>query len=121
VPATGTVEAFVPGVGVDQASAGASTRIAVVLYGYAEGVGVDAWLVRSTTGGARWSAPQRLTPRSMPLAWIARTRSGVMLADYLSVSWAGGRPVPVISLASPTVGAGDRRFRQATASTIRGT
>ncbi len=121
VPAAGGVEAFVPGVGVDPASAGESTRIAVVLYGYAEGVGVDAWLVRSATAGARWSAPQRLTPRSMPLSWIARTRSGVMLADYLSVSWADGRPVPVISLASPTVGAGDRRFRQAIATTIRGT
>jgi hypothetical protein len=121
VPAAGGVEAFVPGVGVDPASAGGSTRIAVVLYGYAPGVGVDAWLVRSADGGARWSVPQRLTPRSMPLSWIARTRSGVMLADYLSVSWVDGRLVPVISLASPTIGAGERRFRQAIATTIRGT
>jgi hypothetical protein len=121
VPTAGGAEAFVPGVGVDPASAGASTRIAVVTYGNVEGVGVDAWLVRSADAGARWSVPQRLTPRPMPLAWIARTRSGVMLADYLSVSWAGGRPVPVISLASPTVGTGERRFRQAIATTIRGT
>lgn len=121
VPAAGGVEAFVPGVGVDPGSAGASTRIAVVLYGYAPDAGVDAWLVRSETAGARWSAPQRLTARTMPLSWIARTRSGIMLADYLSVSWAGGRWVPVISLVSPPVGVGERRFRQAIATTVRGT
>ena len=121
VPARSTVEAFIPGVGVDPASAGASTRIAVVAYGYAPSRGVHAWLVRSDTAGARWTAPQRLTARPMPLSWIARTTSGVMLADYLSVSWAGGRPVPVFSLASEPVGAGETRFRQAIATTVRGT
>ena len=44
-----------------------------------------------------------------------------MLADYLSVSWADGRPVPVFSLASEPMGAGETRFRQAIATTVRGT
>ncbi|HSC93127.1 MAG TPA: hypothetical protein VLB86_15855 [Gaiellaceae bacterium] len=120
VPAGSRLEPFVPGVGVDPASAGTSTRIAVVLYAYAPGAGVDAWLVTSADGGARWSRPQRLTARTMAIPWIADTNQGRMLADYLSVSWVDGRPVPVFSVASEP-GVGPPRFRQAIAATVRGT
>ncbi len=45
----------------------------------------------------------------MPLTWIADTGLGRMLADYISVSFVGGRPVPVLSLAGePAAG----EFRQ---------
>jgi hypothetical protein len=111
--------AFVPGVGVDATTRGAGTRAAIVVYGWRRGIGTDAWLVTSRDGGARWSAPQRLTARSMPTRWIAQTNQGTMLADYLSVSWAGGRAVPVFSLASEPVGR-THRLRQSIAATVRG-
>ena len=47
----------------------------------------------------------------MALAWIARTRIGLMLADYVSTSFVRGRPVSVFVLASSRV---NGRFRQAT-------
>ena len=55
----------------------------------------------STTDGVRWSAPQRLNPRRMPLAWLPQTTLGRMLADYIGVSWSRGRPLVVYALASP--------------------
>ena len=41
---------------------------------------------------------------------IARTRIGLMLADYVSTSFVRGRPVSVFVLASPRV---NGRYRQA--------
>lgn len=118
VAAGSRLEAFIPAVGVDAATAGDSTRVAVALYAFAPGAGVDAWLVQSRNAGASWTRPQRLTARTMAIPWIANTNQGRMLADYVSVSWADGRALPVISLASEPGGA--ERFRQAAAVTIRG-
>jgi hypothetical protein len=46
----------------------------------------------------------------MQPAWIADSGIGRMLGDYISTSWAGGRPVGVFSLASRPRG---QTFRQA--------
>ena len=71
--------------------------------------GIDAELVTSTDG-VRWSVPQRLNPRRMPLAWMPETTLGRMLADYIGVSWSRGRPLVVYALASPPK---QDEFRQA--------
>ena len=89
-----------PGVGVDPASAGASTRIAVVLYGYAQARGRRHMARAKHDRRCRWIGPPAADAAARcPCRGSRGRRSGVMLADYLSVSWAGGRPVPVISLA----------------------
>jgi len=88
-------DAFVPAI-----AAGPGGSLAVAYYSR-RAAGVDAWLVRSADGGATWGRAQRLSSRTMELRWIASTRQGRMLADYVSVSWADGRPVAVMSLASP--------------------
>jgi len=116
---TGPGSAFVPGIGVDATTGGAATRLAVVTYAWVPGAGSDAWLTISRDAGASWGAPQRLTARSMLTPWIAATNQGTMLADYLSVSWAGGRAVPVFSLASERAG-GAASYRQSIAATVRG-
>jgi hypothetical protein len=72
--------------------------------------GIDVFERLSTNGGRTWTRPQRLTADSMKLDWIARTRLGLMLADYVSISFARGRPVSVFVIAAPRVGAA---FRQA--------
>jgi len=75
-------------------------RLAIAYY-VLKPSGVDAEVVTSTDGGASWSAPQRLTPRTMPFAWMPTTTLGYMLADYIGVSWARGRPLIIYALASP--------------------
>jgi hypothetical protein len=77
---------------------------------------VDAHLVRSDDGGATWRAPVRLNAESIPLDWVADTGLGRMLADYISVSYVGGRPVPVLALATEPVGG---RLRQSIYATTR--
>ena len=89
-------DAFIPAI-----AAGPGGSLAVAYYARRTS-GVDAWLVRSDDGGATWGRAQRLSPRTMALRWIADTTQGRMLADYISVSWADGRPVAVLALASPT-------------------
>ena len=93
-----------PTIGVEPGSG----RLAIAYY-VIQPNGIDAELVTSTDG-VRWSTPQRLNPRRMPLAWLPETTLGRMLADYIGVSWSRGRPLIVYALASPPK---QDEFRQA--------
>jgi hypothetical protein len=87
--------AVIPTIGIEPGSG----RLAIAYY-VIQPNGIDAELVTSGDGVV-WSAPQRLNPRRMPLAWLPETTLGRMLADYIGVSWSGGRPLVVYALASP--------------------
>jgi hypothetical protein len=84
-----------PTIGVEPRSG----RLAIAYY-VIQRNGIDAEVVTSANG-SRWSAPQRLNPRRMPVEWMPSTTLGRMLADYIGVSWARGRPLVVYVLASP--------------------
>jgi hypothetical protein len=71
--------------------------------------GMDVWLTTSADAGATWTAPQRLDAQPMRLDWLAQA-GGAFVGDYISVSWTGGRPVPVYSLGVVPF---DGRLRQA--------
>jgi hypothetical protein len=88
--------AAIPTIGVEPGTG----RLAVAYY-VLQPNGIDAELVTSADGGARWSSPQRLNPRRMPLEWLPETTLGRMLADYIGVTWSRGRPLVVYALASP--------------------
>jgi hypothetical protein len=87
--------AAIPTIGVEPGTG----RLAIAYYVIQPG-GIDAELVTSSDG-VRWSEPQRLNPRRMPLTWLPQTTLGRMLADYIGVSWSRGRPLVVYALASP--------------------
>ena len=71
---------------------------------------LDAFLVRSGDGGRTWRLPERLNPKTMQLEWLADTNLGRMVGDYISTSFVGLRPIPVLALASaPSAG----RFNEA--------
>jgi len=74
-------------------------RIAIAYY-VIQRNGIDAEVVTSADG-SRWSTPQRLNPRRMPVEWLPQTTLGRMLADYIGVTWSRGRPLVVYALASP--------------------
>jgi hypothetical protein len=80
-------------------AAGPGGRVGVLYYVRGVG-GIDAELAESRTGGATWGAPQRLSAVSMPLGWLPTTTAGSMLADYVSLTYAAGRPLAVWALAS---------------------
>ncbi len=110
---TAAVDHFLPGIG-----AAGTGRLALVYHSIPDDCanvptcpGIDVYQTTSKDGGRTWSKQQRLTAESIALDWIARTRSGLMLADYVSTSFVRGRPVSVFVIASPRISG---RFRQAT-------
>ncbi|MGH3072648.1 MAG: sialidase family protein [Gaiellaceae bacterium] len=87
--------AVLPTIGVEPGTG----RVAIAYYAIHRN-GIDAEVVTSADG-VRWTEPQRLNPRRMPVEWMPRTTLGRMLADYIGVTWVRGRPLVVLALASP--------------------
>jgi hypothetical protein len=107
---TSTVDHFVPGIGVDPASSGASARVAVTYYFYptanctASTCQLDIGYISSTNGGTSWSAATQLAG-PMSLSWLPNTSQGPMFGDYISTSVpAGGNAYPTIAVAQARSG-----------------
>lgn len=103
------IDHHIPGLAVDPSAGGATARLALAYYALSPQGGLDVGFVSSGDGGASWSRPQRLSAETMALGWLPETRSGRMVGDYISTSFAGANAVPVFAVAS-TPG---RRFNQA--------
>ena len=111
-----TAQYFLPALAVDSTTSGKKARLAVAFYSMQLRAGcavfvpgcaeeLSAWLVQSKDAGSTWSARRRLNAEPMQLDWLAETSLGRMLGDYISVSFAGGKAVPVLALSGePSVG-----------------
>ena len=102
------IDHFVPAIGIDPTTSRRRARVAVLYHTVPQSCsyafpacsgGIDVALICSRDGGATWGKPQRLNAVSMVPPWLAATTLGRMLGDYVSVSWAAGRAIPVFSLA----------------------
>ena len=107
---TSTVDHFIPGIGVDPSSSGATARIGLTYYFYpsssctASTCQLIAGFVSSTNGGTSWSAPTQLAG-PMNLSWIPNTSQGRMFGDYISTSVrAGGNAYPILPVANAPTG-----------------
>jgi hypothetical protein len=95
--------AFIPAIGAHPTSG----RLAIAYHVVRPGGGVDVELLELRANGGRPSgvtAPRRLSTRTMRPEWMPDTVSGRMLADYISVHYAGARPLVAWVLASEPVG-----------------
>jgi hypothetical protein len=105
--------AFLPAIGIHPTTG----RVAVVYHVVRPG-GIDVELVESRPGSPsqplRFSSPRRLSAQTMRPEWLPNTTSGRMLADYISVHYAGNRPLAVWALASEPLG---QSLRQAVYAT----
>jgi hypothetical protein len=101
--------AVLPAIGIDPATG----RVAIA-YMRSRAAGIDVERVESSGAPSTWSPARRLSAQSMPLEWMPDTTSGRMLADYISVHYASGRPLVVWVLANQPAGS---RFRQAVYAT----
>jgi RTX calcium-binding nonapeptide repeat (4 copies) len=108
------VDHFLPGLGADPSTPG---RLSLVYHSIPDTCasrlschGIDVLTKTSSNGGRTWTNAQRLTAETMALDWLPRTRSGLMLGDYVSTSFSLGHPVSVFAVAAARVGA---TFRQA--------
>jgi hypothetical protein len=105
-----TVDHFIPGLGVDRSTSGASARIGLTYYYYptaacsATTCQLNVGYVSSINGGASWSAATNVAG-SMSLSWLANTSQGRMVGDYISTSvLSGGRAWPTIAVATAPSG-----------------
>ncbi|HKT00246.1 MAG TPA: sialidase family protein, partial [Rugosimonospora sp.] len=108
---TSTVDHFIPGIGVDKSTSGASARIGLTYYFYpnsactASTCQLSAGFISSVNGGTSWSTATQLAG-PMSLSWIPNTSQGRMFGDYISTSVvAGGNAYPVIPVANAPTGA----------------
>jgi hypothetical protein len=97
---------FIPGLGVNVATSGATTDLAVTYYYFAKDncsfalCRLNVGFSSSSDGGSTWSKPLKLNQQAMRLSWLANTDAGRMVGDYISTSFVGSVAVPVFSLAS---------------------
>jgi hypothetical protein len=107
---TSTVDHFVPGIGIDATTAGATTRIGLTYYFYpvsnctAANCQLSVGFISSTNGGTSWSTATQIAG-PMTLSWIPNTSQGRMFGDYISTSVRpGANAFPVIPIASAPTG-----------------
>jgi hypothetical protein len=105
-----TVDHFVPGIGVDKSTSGASARIGLTYYFYpnsactAATCQLDVGFISSVNGGTSWSAPTQVAG-PMTLSWIPNTSQGRMFGDYISTSVPnGGNAYPIVAVANAPTG-----------------
>jgi len=103
-PVNSTVDHFIPGIGVDRTTSGASAHLALTYYYYpdtsctAATCQLDVGAITSNNGGASWSAPQQLAGPMM-LSWLPNA-GDPFVGDYISTSFLNTVAMPVFAVAT---------------------
>jgi hypothetical protein len=106
---TSTLDHFIPGIGIDPATSGATAHIAIHFYFYPQskcttstcrlGVGY----ISSHNGGSTWNTPVKLASQ-MQLAWLPNSQNGLMVGDYIATAFTNGVPHGVFAIAAAKSG-----------------
>jgi hypothetical protein len=106
---TSTMDHFIPGLGIDPATAGATAHLGLTYYYYpqtnctAATCALNVGFISSLDGGNTWSAATPIAG-PMSLSWLPSTFSGQMVADYIATSFAGGKAFGVFAVAKAKSG-----------------
>ncbi len=108
-PTTSTVDHFIPGLGIDPVTSGATAHLGLTYYYYPQAnctaatCALYVGFISSLDGGSTWSSA---TPIAGPMAlsWLPSTFSGQMAADYVATSFAGGKAYGVFAVAKAKSG-----------------
>jgi hypothetical protein len=106
---TSTADHFISGLGVDPATSGSSAHLGLVYYFYPVAncttatCQLGAGFISSTDGGNTWATPVTLAG-PMSLGWLPNTFSGLMVGDYMSTVFSGGKAYPIFTVANAKTG-----------------
>ncbi len=98
-PVASTVDHFITGAAIAPGTKGTTAHVALAYYFYpvsncGNSCSLSVGFIQSSTGGSTWTAAETLAG-PMQLTWLPNTFSGTMVADYISVGFAGGKAYPV--------------------------
>lgn len=100
---------FIPGLAADPATSGSTAHLALTYHFYLNAAcastscSLNAGFISSQDGGASWSAPTTLAGPMKP-SWLPNTFAGLMVGDYTSTAFSGGKAFGVFALARANVG-----------------
>jgi hypothetical protein len=102
-----TVDHFITGAAIAPGTKGTKTHIALAYYFYPVSncgdCSLNVGFIQSSTAGTTWTTAETLGS-PMKLTWLPQTFAGTMVADYISVGFAGGKAFPVFALAQANTG-----------------
>jgi hypothetical protein len=108
-PVTSTVDHFITGAAIAPGTKGTTAHVALAYYFYpvsncGNSCSMSVGFIQSSTGGSTWTAAETLAGPMNVEQWLPNTFSGWMVADYISVGFAGGKAFPVFAAAQAKSG-----------------
>jgi hypothetical protein len=106
---TSTVDHFIPGIGIDPTTSGASAHVAIHYYYYSQGnctastCQLSVGFISSANGGSTWNSPVTLAG-PMQLGWLPNSQNGLMVGDYVATAFTSGVPHGVFAVAAANSG-----------------
>jgi hypothetical protein len=106
---TSTMDHFIPGIGIDPATSGATAHVAIHFYAYPKSncttstCQLFVGYISSHNGGTTWNAGVRLTG-PMKLSWLPNSQNGLMVGDYIATVFNNGVPHGVFAAAAAKSG-----------------
>ena len=106
---TSTVDHFIPGIGIDPTTSGATAHVAVTYYFYPQSNCTESTCrlavgyISSHNGGSTWNKPVRLSG-AMQLGWLPNSQNGLMVGDYIATAFNNGIPHGVFAVAAAKSG-----------------
>jgi hypothetical protein len=107
--ASSTADHFIPGLGIDALTSGSTAHLGLTYYFYPQAActettcALNAGFISSDDGGTSWSNAQTLVG-PMNVTWLPNTFAGLMVADYVSTAYAGGKAFAIFAVAQPNSG-----------------
>jgi hypothetical protein len=106
---TSTVDHFIPGIGIDPATSGATAHVAIHYYYYSKSSCTKSTCqlyvgyISSHNGGSTWNTPVSLAG-PMSLSWLPNSQNGLMVGDYIATAFTSGVPHGVFAVAAAKSG-----------------
>jgi len=104
-----SVDHFIPGIGIDPATSGASAHVALHYYYYSQSscalstCQLIVGYISSANGGSTWSEPVTIAG-PMQLGWLPNSQNGLMVGDYVATAFTNGVPHGVFAVATTNSG-----------------
>lgn len=104
-----TVDHFIPGIGIDPATSGASAHVGIHYYYYSQSActqttcQLNVGFISSANGGTSWNEPVTIAG-PMQLGWLPQSQNGLMVGDYIATVFTSGVPHGVFAVAQANSG-----------------